>query len=127
VAISPDGTWLATGSYDGTVAIWAVYGGHRATLNGHDGPVAGVAISPDGTWLATVSNHGTVRIWAADTTGGSGVTAIRVDDSVSDCAWFPGGTDLCIAGQRGLYRYSLRPPPHDLAAQERRHITLPQT
>jgi hypothetical protein len=44
------------------------------------------------------------------------VTAIRVDSSVSGCSWFASGTDLCIAGWQGLYRFSLQPPPR-LAAR----------
>ena len=70
----------------------------------------GVAISLDGTWLATTSNDGTVWTWAADGTPHA-ATAIRLDGKVSDCAWFPAGTDLCIAGHQGLYRFSLQAPP----------------
>jgi WD40 repeat protein len=64
VAVAPDGTWLATGSADGTVRIWdAATGRERARLDGHTGPVAAVAVAPDGTWLATGSADGTVRVW----------------------------------------------------------------
>jgi len=73
--------------------------------------VNAVAIAPDGSWLATGSQDGTVRLWAAD--GGSSrssATAIRVDGDVFGCVWFPGSTDLCIGGARGLYRFSFRPP-----------------
>jgi WD40 repeat protein len=72
--------------------------------------VLAVAIAPDGTWLATGGSDETARIWAADGAPSSGVTAIRVDGYVSGFAWFPGSTDLCIGGSRGLYRFSLRPP-----------------
>ena len=110
VAIAPDGTWLATASIDGTVRTWAADGTPRATLTGHDDLVSAVAIAPDGTWLATAGTDRTVRIWAVGGAPSSGVTAIRVDGDVSGCAWFPGSTDLCIGGNRGLYRFSLRPP-----------------
>ena len=119
VAIAPDGTWLATASddgtwlaaagTDGTVRTWAADGTPRATLTSHGGPVRAVAIAPDGTWLATGSDDGTVRIWAVGGAASSGVAAIRVDGDVWGCAWFPGSTDLCIVGDRGLYRFSLRP------------------
>jgi WD40 repeat protein len=110
VAISPDCTWLATGGYDRTVRTWNADGTPRATLTGHRGAVNAVAISPDGTWLATASNDKTVRIWNTDGRSSTSATAIRADGTLSGCAWFPGGTDLCIAGQRGLYRFTLLPP-----------------
>jgi WD40 repeat protein len=110
VAISPDGTWLATGGYDRTVRTWNADGTPRAALTAHDGAVNAVAISPDGTWLATASNDKTVRIWNTDGRSSTSATAIRADGTLSGCAWFPGGTDLCVGGQRGLYRFTLLPP-----------------
>ena len=89
---------------------WAPAGTPRATLTGHRDWVRAVAIAPDGTWLATAGDDGTVRIWAVGGAPSSGVTAIQVDGDVWGCAWFPGSTNLCIGGNRGLYRYSLRPP-----------------
>ena len=54
LAIAPDGTWLATGSWEGSVQIWdAVTRQERAHVYGHHGPVRTLAIAPDGTWLAT--------------------------------------------------------------------------
>jgi WD40 repeat protein len=109
VAISPDGTWLATGGNDKTIRTWNADGTPRATLTGHTDWVNAVAISPDGTWLATASNDKTIRTWKTDGSSTS-VTAIRADGSLLGCAWFPASTDLCIAGQRGLYRFALLPP-----------------
>jgi hypothetical protein len=109
VAISPDGTWLATASNDRTMRTWTADGTPRAVLTAHQRGVNSVAISPDGTWLATASDDRTMRTWTADGTP-SATVAIRVDGEVSDCAWFPTGTDLCIAGQQGLYRFSLQAP-----------------
>ena len=110
IAIAPDGTWLATGSGDGTARIWAPDGTPRATLTGHGSEVRAIAIAPDGTLLAIASTDRTARIWAPDDMSGSGVTAIRTGGTISDCAWAPGISDLYIAGQKGLYKFAFRSP-----------------
>jgi WD40 repeat protein len=94
VAISPDGTWLATTSDDQTVRIWdRTTGTCTATLTGHTGPVNSVAISPDGTWLATTSDDQTVRIWDR-TTGTCTATLTGHTGPVNSVAISPDGTWL---------------------------------
>jgi len=62
VAISPDGTWLASVGQAGKVQILdAATGQTGITLTGRKGRVRAVAISPDGTWLATVDSWGRLR------------------------------------------------------------------
>jgi WD40 repeat protein len=68
VVISPDGSWIATGSRDKTVRIWdPVTAQTSAIFEGHAGGVYGAAVSPDGTWIATGSSDDTVRIWDVST------------------------------------------------------------
>ena len=102
VAISPDGTWLATASRDATARIWAADGRLQAVLTGHVNQVNAVAISPDGTWLATASFDSTARIWAADGTPGATLTAYG--SSVSVVAISPDGTWLATADTDGTVR-----------------------
>jgi WD40 repeat protein len=62
VAVSPDGTLVATGSIDASTKLWDPARGEVLTLFDHDLVVNAVAFSPDGRFLASVSGDGTVAL-----------------------------------------------------------------
>src|SRR4051812_38938884 len=64
---SPDGSALATGSYDGTVLLWKGNELVARQLLWHTRLVNGVRWSPDGHWVATASADGHCRIWDTET------------------------------------------------------------
>ncbi|KAH8926376.1 WD40 repeat-like protein [Atractiella rhizophila] len=64
VSFSPDGSKVATGSFDSTVRIWdAVTGDQLSILRGHTNFVRAVRFSPDGTKVGSGSDDKTARIW----------------------------------------------------------------
>ncbi|MEV5504143.1 WD40 repeat domain-containing protein [Nonomuraea fuscirosea] len=92
VAISPDGSWFATGGQDGVVRLWNRDGTLRVLLEGHAGEINRVAVAPDGTWLATGGTDSDVRLWTAD-----GEPLLRLGGRVGagrDVAISPDGTWL---------------------------------
>ena len=64
MAVSPEGSTIATAGTDGVVTIWDVpVGVPFATLKGPARPVLSVAFSPDGKTLASSGVDRTVRLW----------------------------------------------------------------
>lgn len=62
--VSPDGSILATCSYDRTIILWDVNtGAQLRILSGHNGAVYDVEFSPDGKTLASASADATCKLW----------------------------------------------------------------
>lgn len=68
LAISSDGTTLASGSADRTVKLWNIESRiPRCTLSGHSSLVEAVVFSPDGSTLVSGSWDYTIKFWNVDT------------------------------------------------------------
>ena len=75
VAFNPDGTRLATASYDRTAGVWdAITGQELLIFKGHTDPLYWAAFSPDGKSLASAGGYGNadprpreLKVWDATT------------------------------------------------------------
>ncbi len=67
LALSPDGRWLVSTSFDYTAVLWSVDGlTERRRLIGHEAAVNAAAFSPDGRFLVTAGDDLTLRVWSLD-------------------------------------------------------------
>eukprot|EP00277_Geminigera_cryophila_P001048 CAMPEP_0179417156 /NCGR_PEP_ID=MMETSP0799-20121207/7209_1 /TAXON_ID=46947 /ORGANISM="Geminigera cryophila, Strain CCMP2564" /LENGTH=341 /DNA_ID=CAMNT_0021190131 /DNA_START=20 /DNA_END=1046 /DNA_ORIENTATION=+ len=64
VEYTPDGRWLITASFDGTIAYVDVLDGHvEAVLSGHTDRVVQARAHPHEPWMISCSVDKTVRLW----------------------------------------------------------------
>ena len=94
VSFSPDGSTLASGSWDNTIRLWDVSSGQeKDTLTGHTRRVTAVSFSPDGSTLASGSWDNTIRLWDVNS-GQTKATLAGHTFEVNAVAFSPDGSTL---------------------------------
>ncbi len=94
IAISPDSTRIASGSYDNTIKIWdAASGDEVATLHGHEASLRCVAFSPDATRVASGAQDKLIKLWDA-ASGEEIATLSGHEDNVMSVAFSRDGMQL---------------------------------
>ncbi|CCA75475.1 hypothetical protein PIIN_09458 [Serendipita indica DSM 11827] len=91
LAISSDGSRIASGSSDNTIRVWDADTGQPLgeQIQGHKSSVTAIAFSPDNLRIVSGSNDNTLRLWDADTGQGLGEPLRGHVNSVNAVAFYP--------------------------------------
>src|SRR6056297_1545235 len=104
LAQSPDGSTLASASWDGSIGLWSLVAPDSAPrfLTGHESGVNAVTFNRDGTRLYSASADGTIRVW--DVTDGSSRILTNQGFGVNRILLGPDGTWLAYGAVDGVTR-----------------------
>lgn len=97
LAVSPDGTMLASASWDRTVRLWPLAGGAPRVLEGNMQNVNGVAFTPDGKNVVSAGYDGTLHVWSV---AGGGDAVYNVPSPLNALAIASDG-EIVAAGASG--------------------------
>jgi len=97
LVVSPDGTMLASASWDRTVRLWPLAGGAPRVLEGNMQNVNGVAFTPDGKNAVSAGYDGTLHVWSV---AGGGDAVYNVPSPLNALAIASDG-EIVAAGASG--------------------------
>jgi WD40 repeat protein/serine/threonine protein kinase len=100
LALSPDGTQLATGGQDGTIVLWSLQGQRLKTIPTGKAGILGLAFDPGGKELASASDT-RVCLWDLKTGEIRRQLASPEMNVITDVAYQPDGQELAAGTEDG--------------------------
>jgi len=123
VSVSPDGSRLACGFFDGTVRVWTLpEGAAIADWKAHDA-LALPAYSPDGRFLATGGGEGTVNLY--DARSNARVHTFRAHERRVYCMAFSPSGSMLVTGSMDQTVCVWSTERHEVIQRFREHHATP--
>ncbi len=114
LAISPDGEILASGDYNGMIALWNLATGELLRkFSGHSGTIKPMIVSPDNRLLATGSTDKILKVWNIET--GIMIRSFSLSDPPVAIAISPDGQMIASGSSEGIINIM------DLSSGELKH------
>ncbi|KAF9118780.1 WD_REPEATS_REGION domain-containing protein, partial [Mortierella sp. 14UC] len=109
VTFSPNATTLATGSDDGTIALWnSRTGAPGPRLSGDGGPVYRMATSPCGRWVVFVGSRHVIRLWDSHDSKLEDITNVPFHKTIPQFTLSPSGLYFATSCYRNIIRVYTR-------------------
>jgi WD40 repeat protein len=102
VALSPKGTFIASGSEAGILRVSDVATGRVILKRQHGTWITSVAFSPDGTYVASGSDDGTVRVW--NLSEGTEIASMIQGTQIRSVAFSPDNRYIISTSNDGMAR-----------------------